>query len=64
VKDVDFPIYSGLYSPALKDPKDLEKAIRLAKEKGASGMSIFTADNLDAPQKEVFIKLNKEFNRE
>ncbi len=64
VNDVDFPIYSGLYSPALKDPKDLEKAIRLAKENGASGLSIFTADNLDDAQKAVFIKLNKEFNNE
>ncbi len=64
VNDVDFPIYSGLYSPALKNPKDLEKAIRLAKEKGASGISIFTADNLDKNQKDVLIKLSKEFNNE
>lgn len=64
VKDVDFPIYSGLYSPALKDPKDLEKAIRLAKEKGAQGFSIFTADDLTNAQKEVFKKLKKEFNNE
>jgi uncharacterized lipoprotein YddW (UPF0748 family) len=64
VKDVDFPIYSGLYSPALQNPKDLEKAIRLVKEKGAKGFSIFTADNLSASQKEIFIKLNEEFNNE
>ncbi|HEX9828007.1 MAG TPA: family 10 glycosylhydrolase [Flavobacteriaceae bacterium] len=64
VHDVDFPIYSGLYAPALKDPADLEKAIRLAKEKGAKGISIFTADNLDKAQKEIFIKLKKEFNNE
>ena len=61
VKDVDFPIYAGLYSPALKKPNDLEKAIRLAKEKGAKGISIFTADGLSEEQKEVFIQLKKEF---
>ncbi len=64
VRDVNFPIYSGLYAPALKDPKDLEKAIRLAKEKGAKGFSIFTADNLNKAQKEIFIKLKEEFNHE
>lgn len=64
VNDVDFPIYSGLYSSALKDPKDLEKAIRLVKEKGARGFSIFTADNLSDAQKNVFIKLKKEFKHE
>jgi hypothetical protein len=64
VKDVDFPIYSGLYSPALQDPIDLEQAIRLVKEKGATGFSIFTADNLSEDQKNIFIKLKKEFNNE
>lgn len=62
VRDVDFPIYAGLYSPALKDPNDLEKAIHLAKEKGAKGISIFTADNLNSEQKEVFKKLRVEFD--
>ena len=61
VRDVDFPIFAGLYSPALRDPADLEKAIRLAKARGASGISIFTADNLEAGQKEIFVKLKKEF---
>ena len=64
VKDVDFPIYSGLYSPALQNPIDLEKAIRLVKDKGATGFSIFTADNLSEDQKNIFIKLNEEFNNE
>jgi len=62
IKDVGFPIIPGLYSAALKDPEDLEKAIRLAKEKGAQGISIFTADNLNENQKEVFKKLRKEFS--
>ena len=64
VNSVNFPIYSGLYSPALENPNDLEKAIRLTKEKGAKGFSIFTADNLSAEQKAIFIKLKEEFNHE
>ncbi|WP_298902522.1 family 10 glycosylhydrolase [uncultured Psychroserpens sp.] len=64
VKDVEFPIYAGLYSPALTNPKDLEKAIRLVKEKGAKGFSFFTADNLSDEQKSVFIKLKEEFKNE
>jgi uncharacterized lipoprotein YddW (UPF0748 family) len=59
VSDVDFPIISGLYAPALRDPKDLEKAINIAKENGAKGISIFTADNLTKKQKAVFVKLKK-----
>ena len=62
VRDVDFPIYSGLYSPALQNADDLEKAIRLSKENGASGISIFTADGLSDEQKAVFVKLKDEFN--
>jgi len=64
INDVEFPIYAGLYSPALTDPNDLEKAIRLVKEKGAKGFSIFTADNLSTEQKAVFIKLKEEFKNE
>lgn len=62
VRDVDFPIIAGLYSPGLRKPADLEKAIRLVKAKGAQGFSIFTADDLTDAQKQVFFKLNKEFN--
>ena len=47
VSDVDFPLISGLYSPALKNPKDLERAILISKENGAQGISIFTADGLN-----------------
>lgn len=61
IKDVDFPVYAGLYSPALKDPEELEKALRLVKAKGASGISIFTADNLNEEQQAVFKKLKQEF---
>lgn len=57
VSDVDFPIISGLYAPALRDAKDLEKAILIAKENGAKGISIFTADGLTKEQQAVFVKL-------
>ncbi|BDS12245.1 family 10 glycosylhydrolase [Aureispira anguillae] len=57
VRDVDFPIHAGLYSPALRSPKELEQAILITKENGAKGMCIFTADDLTVAQKEVFIKL-------
>lgn len=64
VNDVDFPIFAGLYSPALINSNELEKAIRLAKEKGVKGISIFTASNLSKNQKEIFIKLSQEFKNE
>ncbi|NER12339.1 family 10 glycosylhydrolase [Leptobacterium flavescens] len=64
VNDVEFPLYSGLYSPALKDPEDLEKAIRLAKKEGARGISIFTADNLSKEQQSVFVKLKNSISHE
>lgn len=61
VADVSFPIISGLYAPGLQKGEDLEKAIRIAKENGAKGISIFTADNLNDAQKAIFVKLKKEF---
>ncbi len=64
VNDVDFPIFSGLFVTALKDPKDFQKAILLAKEKGAKGISLFTADSLNDPQKDLLIKLKEEFKIE
>ena len=57
VNDVDFPIFSGLYSPALREADDLEKAIIISKENGAKGISIFTADGLNKEQQSVFVKL-------
>jgi len=59
VSDVGFPIISGLYAPALRDTKELEKAILIAKENGAKGISIFTADGLTKEQQAVFVKLKK-----
>lgn len=57
VQDVDFPIHAGLYSPALRRAAELEEAILITKKNGATGMCIFTADDLNAAQKQVFIKL-------
>lgn len=61
VRDVDFPINAGLYMPAFKTASELEKAIRLAKEKGASGVAVFTADGISEEMQAVLKKLSKEF---
>lgn len=61
VNDVAFPIHAGLFSPGLKNPSDLEQAIRLAKAAGTQGIAIFTAENLNEEQKEVFKQLKVEF---
>jgi uncharacterized lipoprotein YddW (UPF0748 family) len=60
VSDVNFPIVSGLYIPALRDPNDLKKAISVAKENGAKGISIFTADGLTKEQQAVFVKMKNQ----
>lgn len=60
VSDVDFPVISGLYAPALRDAKKLEKAINIAKENGAKGISIFTADGLTKEQQAVFVKMKNQ----
>lgn len=60
VGDVKFPIYSGLYSPCLRTSADLEKAIRLSKEKGVREISIFTADDLKKEQETVLRSSQKD----
>ena len=57
VNDVNFPIISGLYAGALRDNRDLEKAIRISKENGAKGVSIFTADGLSKEQQSTLVRL-------
>lgn len=57
VNDVEFPIFSGLYVSALKEAADFEKAISLAKEKGAKGVSFFTAAGLNEAQRSVLKKM-------
>ncbi|MGY8946159.1 MAG: family 10 glycosylhydrolase [Flavobacteriales bacterium] len=64
VNDVDFPVISGLYSGALRNPEDLKKAILISKKNGAKGISIFTADGLTKEQQAVFIELSKSINSE
>ena len=61
VNDVEFPLYSGLYMPGFDSAEEFEAAIRLVKEKGARGISIFTADNMQNEYKLVLMKLMKEF---
>lgn len=60
VNDVDFPVNSGLYLAGFESPEDFEKAIRLAKEKGAKGVTFFTVDGMKPEYKEVLMKLQKE----
>ena len=62
VMDVDFPIHSGLFVSALKDPEEFRQAILLAKDNGASGISLFTANSLTDEQKKVLKDLKKEMN--
>ena len=57
VNDVNFPIISGLYAGSLRDNGDLEKAIRISKENGAKGVSIFTADGLNKEQRATLVRL-------
>jgi len=61
--DVDIPLISGLYAPALRNPEDLKKAIVISKENGASGVSIFTADGLNKYQQKILIELSQKFNK-
>lgn len=46
VNAVDFPVYSGLYMPALKDSTEFKEAILMTKINGASGICIFTGEEL------------------
>lgn len=42
-----FPLYAGLYLPDFNDLKELEQAIKLAKSKGAAGVSLFGEKEFD-----------------
>jgi hypothetical protein len=59
VSDVNFPVFSGLFAPALREPNDFEHAILMAKENGAAGISIFTVDGLSLIQKERLKSISK-----
>ena len=41
VQAVTFPIYAGLYMPALEKPEEFAQALRLAHRQGAAGASLF-----------------------
>lgn len=41
VQAVKFPVYAGIYLPALQDLEDFKKAIRVAHKRGAAGISLF-----------------------
>ncbi len=51
--DVDFPIHAGLFIPALMQVSELRKAIQVALENGADGISIFNAELLSEEQRFV-----------
>jgi len=57
LRESNYPLYAGLYMPALKDAKDFKDAIILCKEKGAKGVSLFTAVNLSPEQSQVLKSL-------
>ena len=61
--DVDFPIIAGLYSPALKAPADLDKAITLAHDKGAKGVSMFQVDGMTDAQLEVLCRAIEKYGQ-
>jgi uncharacterized lipoprotein YddW (UPF0748 family) len=41
IQAVEFPIYAGLYMPALEKPDEFRKALHLCRKRGSSGVSIF-----------------------
>lgn len=60
LRDVDYPLYTGLYMPGFNSAEDFEKALKLAKEKGASGVSLFTVDGIKPEYSNVLIKLQSD----
>lgn len=62
-QDVDFPVIAGLYSPGLREPENLEKALHLAFENGADGISIFQVDDMTHKQLEVLCAFIDQHNK-
>jgi hypothetical protein len=52
VSTVRQPIYSGLFIHNMK-PDDMARTIHMALEGGASGVSLFSADGMDAAQWQI-----------
>lgn len=59
LRDVTYPLYTGLYVPGFNSPEELQQAIELAKEKGASGVSLFTVDGMKPKFKAVLRNMNE-----
>ena len=57
-----FPLYAGLYIPSLS-PDDLKKAVLMAKDSGAAGVSLFDISAITDAHLEVIRQLNKEINK-
>lgn len=60
LRDVDYPLYSGLYMPGFNSVEDFQKAVQLAKEKGASGVCLFTVDGMKKEYESSLIELQKQ----
>ncbi len=56
LRDVDYPLYTGLYMPGFESVEDFKEAIRLAKEKGASGVCLFTVDGMKEEYKAFLLE--------
>ena len=56
MSETDFPIIPGIYIPGFNSIDELDMALRIVKESGAPGISLFTADNLSIKQKEIIKK--------
>jgi len=60
LRDVDYPLYTGLYMPGFDSVADFQEAVELAKEKGASGVCLFTVDGMKEDFEEVLLKTKKQ----
>ncbi len=56
-----YPLYSGLFIPALS-PKELKEAILISKKNGAAGVAFFSMRSLSDEHLKVIKQLNDEFN--
>ena len=59
IRSVDCPLVAGLYMPGFKNAEELERAIYLVHEKGAAGVSFFTADGMSKELKAAVMKAKK-----
>jgi hypothetical protein len=60
--DDRIPLYTGLYVPSLT-PGDLQKAVRVALEAGASGISLFDYNAMTEAHWEAFTKLISQYRQ-